>query len=141
MATLADFVAQAETAIDAISGGIRARMSQDYGDEVSEFTALGTTLYQIQATQRNVDVPDSASSKMIVDAEIVVHHALASISGEQAYRDGQMATDQLALLQESFWAGLASVYEVDTDFPAIQQVPERVGKRITYSVGVRVALT
>jgi len=140
VSTLADFVSDLETALDAIAGGTRSRMSQDYGDETTEFSALGTTRYQIQATHLNQANEDSAVSRTIVEVEVFVHHALASFSDEQTYRAGQMATDQLALIQRSFWEGLASVYRVLADFPAINEKPERTGKRISYSVGAQVVL-
>ena len=140
MATLADLVAEMETDIDAIAGGSRSRMSQDYGDALTEFTSLGTTKYQIQATHLNQINEDSAVTRTIVELEIFVHHALSTFAGEQTYRDGQMATDQLAMIARSFWEDMAAVYAVVDEFPAINELPERTGKRITYSVGVQLAL-
>ncbi len=140
MSTLTDLVAELETKIDAIAGGTRARMSQDYGDEVTEFTALGQTRYQIQATHLNNVNEDSAVSRTIVEIEVFVHHALVLFGDEQAYRDGQMSTDQLAMIADSFWESMASVFAVVDDFPAINEKPERTGKRITYSVGVQLQL-
>ena len=69
-----------------------------------------------------------------------VHHALATFSVEQAYRDGQMATDQLAMIVDSFWDSMAAVFAVVENFPAINDKPERTGKRISYSVGVQLQL-
>lgn len=140
MATLADLVAEIETDINAIAGGTRSRMSQDYGDSTTEFTALGTTKYQIQATHLNTINEDSAAPRTIVEVEVFIHHALSTFAGEQAYRDGQMATDQLAMITEAFWEGMAAVYAVVDEFPAINEKPERTGKRVSYSVGVQLAL-
>ena len=140
MATLADLVAEMETDIDAIAGGTRSRMSQDYGDQTKEFTALDTTRYQIQATHLGISNETSEASRTVVQVEVFVHHALASYAGEQAYRDGQMSTDQLAMLQESFWNSMASVYDVLDGFPAVNEQPERIGKRIMYSVGLQLQL-
>lgn len=140
MTTLAELVAEIETDINAIAGGTRARMSQDYGDSTTEFTALGQTRYQIQASYLNQINEDSAVTRTLVEVEVLVHHALTSISVEQDYRDGQMATDQLAMIAESFWESMDSVFRVVDEFPAINDTPERTGKRITYSVGVQLAL-
>ncbi len=140
MSTLPDLVTELETDLDAIAGGTRSRMSQDYGNELTEFTALGQTKYQIQASYLNRDAEDSATTRDYVEVEVLVHHALATIAGEQAYRAGQMATDQIAMLADDFWEGMASVYGLLPDFPAVNASPTRVGKRITYSVGVRLAL-
>lgn len=141
MSSLADLVAEIETDVDAIAGGTRARMSQDYGDATTEFTALGQTRYQIQASYLNQTNEDSAVTRDIVEVELLVHHLLTVFTDEQAYTEGQMATDQLAMIAESFWESMDSVFRVVDDFPAINIVPERSGKRITYSVGIQLALT
>lgn len=140
MSTLADFITEMVIEIDGIAGGTRSRMSQDYGDDIAEFTALGTTKYQIQTSYLNQDVEDSATIRDFVEVEILVHHALATIADEQAYRAGQMATDQLAMLVNTFWEDMTSVYALLPDFPAVNQSPLRLGKRITYSIGAQLAL-
>lgn len=140
MSSLADLIAEIETDVNAIAGGTRARMSQDYGEAIAEFTALGQTRYQIQASYLNQINEDSAVTRDVVEVELLVHHLLAVFTDEQAYTGGQMATDQLAMIDEGFWSGMASVFQVVEDFPAINLVPERSGKRITYSVGVQLAL-
>ncbi len=140
MSSLADLVAEIETDVDAIAGGTRARMSQDYGDATTEFTALDQTRYQIQATHLNTIDEDSNIPRTIVEVELIVHHALVTFAGEQTYTEGQMATDQLALIAGSFWETMTSVYAVVDGFPAINDKPERTGKRISYSVGVQLAL-
>ena len=140
MATLADFITELEADVDAIAGGTRSRMSQDYGEALSEFTALGTTKYQIRATHLNYVNEDSNAPKVVIECELFLHHALASISDEQAYQSGQMATDQLVLLERAWWESMASVFALVADFPVTNEKPERTGKRITYSVGVQLAL-
>lgn len=141
MSTLADLIAEIETDVNAIAGGTRARMSQDYGDALTEFTALSQTRYQIQASLINQINETSDVTRTIVEVELVVHHLLATLADEQAYTISQMATDQLVLIDEVFWSGMDSVFQVVDDFPAVNQSPERLGKRITYSVGVQLALT
>jgi hypothetical protein len=115
-------------------------MSQDYGDATTEFTALGTTKYQIQATHLNRINEDSEAPRTIVEVEVLVHHVLSTFAGEQTYRDGMMATDQLAMITDSFWEDMVSVYALVPDFPAVNVKPERIGKRITYSIGAQLAL-
>jgi len=140
MSTLSDLVAEIETVVDAIAGGTRSRMSQDYSNALTEFTALDTTRYLIHATHLNTINEYSQAPRTIVEVEVIVHHALSSLSGEQAYRDGQMASDQLAMISGAFWEDMTAVYAVVADFPAINQKPERTGKLISYSVGVQLAL-
>ena len=140
MATLSAFIAELEIAIDAIAGGTRSRMSQDYGNETPEFAALDTTLYQIQATYLNIINEFSDAPSTLVEVEVFVHHAISTFGVEQAYTSGQMATDQLALIQDSFWESMSSVFELVAGFPALNAAPERTGKRITYSVGAQLQL-
>lgn len=140
MATLPEFVAELEAKIDAIAGGSRSRMSQDYGDSTTEFSALSTTRYQIQASYLNTVDESSAAPRTIIAVEVIVHHAIPLVSGEQAYRDGQMATDQLAMIQDQFWETMATVYALVSGFPAVNELPTRVGKRVSYSIGAQLQL-
>jgi hypothetical protein len=140
MATLAALVAEIEADIDAIVGGTRSRMSQDYSDQLPEFTVLGQTKYQIQASYLSTLHGDSLAPRSTVELEVFVHHALTSFAVEQAYQVGQMATDQLALIDDSFWESMTNVYALVEGFPAVNVSPERTGKRITYSVGVRLQI-
>lgn len=141
MATLDELVTQISAAVTAIPGGTRSRMGQDYGTDTAEFSALGTTRFQIQATLLNRADEDSAGSREIAQIEVILHHALSRLSDEQAYTSGQMVGDQSALLRPSFWEGLGAVLRFPVDGgPVVNQSPERTGKRITYSVGVQLVL-
>ena len=141
MATLSDLITELETDLDAISPGTRLRMTQDYGDESPEFAALGETLYQIRASLLNYVYEDSGAPKVVAQVEVFFHHAVATFAGDQTYQSGQMGTDQLAVLDPEFWRNMASVYSVIEDTgPVVNDLPERTGKRVTYSIAVQLAL-
>ena len=134
---------EASADIVAIAGGTRTRMSQDYGEDTYEFTATGQTQFQIRASLRNEISADSGVPLVVADAEIFVHHFLASRTDEQAYVVGQMRTDQEALLQKTFWESMAAVYQVaagEGAGPIVNTFPTRTGKILTYSIGVQFAL-
>jgi len=141
---LTDLITDVSVKVGNLSG-VGVRMSQDYGDDTVEFDdSLAQTNFQIRATLLNEVNSDSAASKQVAQVEVFLHFAMNSvIDDEQAYTSGVMATTQSAMLDRDWWTDLSSVFSVvdgDGAGPVVNETPERVGKLLSYSIGVQVAL-
>lgn len=104
MATLQTIIDNTRTKLSSEFGWSTAnQLSSDLRDDLDDILA-GITKYQLrQQHEQAGGFPDSNAEIDAGSMVIVAYHRLADATDERAYTEGNMHTEQLALMSKSWW--------------------------------------